>query len=70
MSQLVRKIQRQADTDSGRFPSSRLSRHRGNLGPGVVGIVIPGQGPTQLSYCLCLCLLSFPKSQAAKVMEC
>ena len=68
MSQLVRKIQRQADTNSGRFLCSRLPWHRGNLGPGVAGIAIPGQGPTRLSYRLCLFSLSFLNTQGAKVM--
>ena len=54
MSQLVRKIQRQADTNAGRFLSSRSAWDRANLGPGVVEMVISGQDPTQLVYCLCL----------------
>ena len=28
------------------------------------------EGPTQLSYCLCLCFLSLPKSQGVKVTGC
>jgi hypothetical protein len=60
MSQLVRKIQRQADRDAGRFLSSRSAWDRANLG--LVGMVISGQDPTQLSHCLCLCLLFLPKN--------
>ena len=69
MNQLVRKIQRQADTNAGRFPSSGSAWDRLNSGSGMVGMGIPGRGPTQLSYCLCSCLLPLPKSQGAKVTE-
>ena len=48
MSQLVTKIQRQADTNAGRFMSSRQAWGSGNLDLGVVRIVIPGWRPTQL----------------------
>ena len=40
LSQLVRKIQRQADTNAGRFLSSRSAWDRANLGPGVVEMVL------------------------------
>jgi hypothetical protein len=53
-SQLVRKIQTHTDSNDGRFLSSRLTPDRADLGPGVVEMVISGQGPTQLVYCLCL----------------
>jgi hypothetical protein len=48
MSQLVRRIQRQADL------SSRSAWDSGSPGPGVEEVVISGQGSTQLVYHLCL----------------
>ena len=54
LSQLVRKIQRQADTNAGRFLSSRSAWDTMSPGPGVVEIVISGQGLTQLAYHLYL----------------
>jgi hypothetical protein len=57
------KDTKQMDTNAGRFLNSRSAWDRANLGSGVVKMVIPGWGPTQLSYCLCLCLLSLPKTQ-------
>jgi hypothetical protein len=56
MSQLVRKIQRQADKKADRILNSRSAWDRGNLSPGprMEGMVIPGQRSTQLAYCLCL----------------
>jgi hypothetical protein len=44
----------QADTNAGRFMSSKSARNEMNLGPGMVEMVIPGQDSTQLVYCLCL----------------
>ena len=41
-------------TNAVRFLSSRSALDRANLGPGVVEMVISGQGPTQQPYCLCL----------------
>ena len=56
LSQLVRKIQKQADTKAGRFLSSRSAWDTGRSGLGVVKmeISVSGWGPTQLAYCLCL----------------
>jgi hypothetical protein len=51
---LVRKIQRQVDTNAGRFLSSRSAWDTMSPGPGVVEIVISGQGLTQLAYHLYL----------------
>lgn len=50
------QIQREADTNVGRFLSSRSSQNKRSLrpGPGMVEVVISGQGPTQLAYSLCL----------------
>ena len=44
----------QKDTKAGRILSSRSAWDRASLGPGMVGMVISGQDPTQLIYCLCL----------------
>ena len=44
----------QADTNAGRFLSSRSAWDTAKLGPGVLEMVISGQGPIQLTYCLCL----------------
>ena len=54
MSQLVRKIQRQADTNASNFLNLRSAWDRACPDPDMAGIVIPGSGPTQLAYCLCL----------------
>ena len=48
MSQLVRKIQRQADTNAVRFPSSMSAWDRTNLGQGVVEIVRMRSHPASL----------------------
>ena len=53
-SQLVRKIQTQANTNASRFLSSRSAWDRANLGPGIVRLVISEQDPTQIVYCLSL----------------
>jgi hypothetical protein len=63
----------QKDTKTGRYKcrqivSSRLAWDRANLSIGVVKMVISGQGPTQLSYYLSLCLLSLPTNKGAGVM--
>jgi hypothetical protein len=42
MSQLVRKIQNQADTEAGRFLSSRSAWDTAMLGPVMVRMVISG----------------------------
>ena len=47
MIQVVRKIQRYADTNV-RFLSSRSAWDTARLGPGVVEMVISGLSPTQL----------------------
>jgi hypothetical protein len=65
MSQLVRKIQRWADSNAARFLSSRSAWGRVNSGPVVIPMIIAGWGPTLLAYCLCQCLLSLPESQGA-----
>lgn len=41
-------------TEAGRFLSLRSAWDRTTLGLGRVGMVISGQDPTQLAYCLCL----------------
>jgi hypothetical protein len=48
-------------TKADRFLSSRLAWDRENLGPGpgVVGMVISGQGSTQLVYPVCLTKAKF-----------
>jgi hypothetical protein len=66
---ILSEIQRQADTNAGRFLSSRSAFNRVNLCPGVFRVVIPGWAPTQLSYCLCLCVLTLPMSQRSKIMK-
>jgi hypothetical protein len=48
MSQLVREIQRQTDSRVYSQPGMSLGP-----GPSVVGMVISGQSPTQISYYLC-----------------
>jgi hypothetical protein len=48
MSQLVRKIQRWADTNAGRFLSSRSAWDRVNSGPGVVRMAISIKVPPTL----------------------
>ena len=69
MSQLVRKIQRQQYTNTGRFLSLRSAWVRVNLGPSMVGKVIPGQCPTQVSHCLSMCFLS-PQNEEAGIRAC
>ena len=49
MSQLVRKIKRQADTKVGIFLSPRSAWERTSLGPGRLRFVISGWDPTQLN---------------------
>jgi hypothetical protein len=49
MSQFVRKVQQQADKNAGRFLSSRSAWDTASLGPGIVEMVIPGQGPFQIA---------------------
>ena len=51
MSQLIRKIQRQANANAGRSLSLKSACNRENLGPGVVRMEISGQGLTQLNLC-------------------
>ena len=46
MSQLVRKIQRQADGNAGRFLSSRSAWDLESAGLGAGKMVISGQSPT------------------------
>jgi hypothetical protein len=48
MSQLVRKIQMQANTNARRFLSSSSAWDRVNLGPGKIRMVLSGQDSTQL----------------------
>jgi hypothetical protein len=59
-------------TKAGRFLSSRSAWNIGISGPGtgIVGMVISGWDFTQLSYCLCLCLLSLSKNQGTRVIGC
>lgn len=63
MSQLVRKILRQADKNASTFLSSRSASDRVNLGQEGLRMVIPRWGLTQLSDCMFFCLLSLPKNQ-------
>jgi hypothetical protein len=49
MTQLVKKTQRQEDTNAGRFLSSESVWDRANLSGGMVRMVISEQGPTQLN---------------------
>jgi hypothetical protein len=51
MSQLTRKIQRQANANAGRSLSLKSACNRENLGPGVVRMEISGKGLTQLNLC-------------------
>ena len=44
----------QIDPKAGRFLSLRSAWDRASLGPCLVGMIISGQSPNQLTYCLCL----------------
>ena len=69
MGQLIRKIQRQAETFAGKFLSSRSAWDTLSPGPGVVEMVISGLGPTQLVYHLCLIEAGRSLSSFARIKD-